>query len=207
MKYSAGMVSCLFWFNEAINTIPYYTNGTPVSEMRKIAVKQNLYQVRAEDRCRRIAGVVYKRLDALTLELVKEMKNIDTSHARLVHLISIMKSDLLFFEFMNSVFKKTLQLGKKNIDNADIKIFFDEKIAQSEDVASFSESAIHKLKQTYIKFLIETGLVENPQSKKIISSYVDYGLQNLLKENGYGTYLSTITGIDYEWSKFFCPTK
>ena len=198
MEYSAGMVSCLFWLNEAINTIPYYLDNTPVSDMRKIAVEQNLYQVRAEDRCRRIAGVVYKRLKTLTPELVAELRDSDINTARIVHIISIMKSDLLFFEFMNLVFKKSLQLGKKNIDDADIKNFFDEKIAQSAEVAGFSESAIYKLKQTYVKFLIESGLVENAKSKKILTPYIDYRLQELLKKTRYGIYLSTITGIDYE---------
>ncbi len=198
MEYSAGMVSCLFWLNEAINTIPYFLNNTPVSDMRKIAVEQNLYQVRAEDRCKRIAGVVYKRLRTLTPELIAELRNSDINTARIVHIISIMKSDLLFFEFMNLVFKKSLQLGKKNLDDADIKNFFDEKIAQSAEVANFSESAINKLKQTYVKFLIESGLVENAQSKKILTPYIDYRLQELLKRTGYGIYLSTITGIDYE---------
>lgn len=198
MEYSAGMVSCLFWFNETLNTIPYYLDKTPVRDMRKIAVEQNLYQVRAQDRCKRITGVVYKRLDTLTPELIIDLRDSDINTARIIHLISIMKSDQLFFEFMNLCFKKTMQLGKKNIDAADIKNFFDEKIVQSEVVAQFSPSAIYKLKQTYVKFLIEAGLVENAQTKKIQTPYVDYRLQDTLKQNGYGSYLSTLTGIDYE---------
>lgn len=198
MKYSAGMVSCLFWLNETLKTIPYYLDKIPISEMRKIAVAQNLYQVRAEDRCKRIAGVIYKRLNTLNIDLIKEMKDSDINTSRIIHLISIMKSDLLFFEFMNLCFKKTIQLGKKNLEDADIKNFFDEKIAQSEEVSQFSTSAIYKLKQTYIKFLIEAGLVENAQTKKILTPYIDYRLQDTLKQSGYGTYLSTLTGIDYE---------
>lgn len=198
MEYSAGMVSCLFWFNETLNTIPYYLDKTSVRDMRKIAVDQNLYQVRAQDRCKRITGVVYKRLDTLTPELIAELRNSDINTAHIIHLISIMKSDLLFFEFMNLCFKKTMQLGKKNIDDADIKNFFDEKIVQSEEVANFSTSAIYKLKQTYVKFLIEAGLVENAQTKKILIPYIDYRLQDTLKQSGYGAYLSTLTGIDYE---------
>lgn len=198
MEYSAGMVSCLFWFNETINTISYYLNDINVAEMRKIAVEQNLYQVRAVDRCRRIAGVVYKRLNTLSPELITELRGSDINTARVIHLISIMKSDLLFFEFMNFVFKKALQLGKKHLEESDIKNFFDEKISQSEEVSQFSETAIYKLKQTYVKFLIEAGLVENAQSKKILTPYVDYRIQDLLKKKDCGIYLSTITGIDYE---------
>lgn len=192
------MVSCLFWLNETLKTIPYYLDKISISEMKKIVVAQNLYQVRAEDRCKRIAGVIYKRLNTLNIDLIKEMKNSDINTARIIHLISIMKSDLLFFEFMNLVFKKTLQLGKKNLEEADIKNFFDEKIAQSEEVANFSTSAIAKLKQTYVKFLIESEIVENAQTKKILIPYIDYRIQDLLKKSDCGIYLSTITGIDYE---------
>ena len=192
------MVSCLFWLNETLKTIPYYLDKISISEMKKIVVAQNLYQVRAEDRCKRIAGVIYKRLNTLNIDLIEEMKNSDINTARTIHLISIMKSDLLFFEFMNLVFKKTLQLGKKNLEVADIKNFFDEKIAQSEEVANFSTSAIAKLKQTYVKFLIESEIVENAKTKKILIPYIDYRIQDLLKKSDCGIYLSTITGIDYE---------
>ena len=70
MVYSAGMVSCLFWLNEAINTIPYYLDKTSIADMRKIAVEQNLYQVRAEDRCKRIAGVVRHDGESINLKLI-----------------------------------------------------------------------------------------------------------------------------------------
>lgn len=198
MEYSAGMVSCLFWLNETRNTIPFYLENTKVADMRKIAVEQNIYQVRAEDRCRRIAGVAYKRLDALTPGLIELFRDADNNTASIILLISIMKTDLLFFEFMHSVVKKAIQLGQKEIQDSDIKIFFEEKIAQSEVVAGFSESAIAKLKQTYIKILINAGLVEAANTKRLKIPYIDYNLNNLLRQNGYGPYLSTLTGMDYE---------
>lgn len=198
MEYSASMVSCLFWLNETRNTVPYYLDGVSITEMRKIAVEQNLYQVRAEDRCKRIAGVAYKRLDALTPELIELFKDTDINTASVILLISIMKTDLLFFEFMHTVFKKTIQLGQKQIQDSDIKIFFEEKITQSDVVARFSESAIAKLKQTYIKVLINAGIVEDANTKRIKNPYIDYNLQNILKQNGYGPYLSTMTGMDYD---------
>lgn len=198
MEYSAGMVSCLFWLNETRNTIPYYLAKTKVTEMRKIAAEQNIYQVRAEDRCKRIASTAYKRLDALTPDLIELLKDADNNTASIILLISIMKTDLLFFEFMYSVVKKTIQLGQEEIQDSDIKIFFEEKISQSEIVARFSESAIAKLKQTYIKILINAGIVEATKTKKIKIPYIDYNLNNMLRHNGYGPYLSILTGIDYE---------
>ena len=151
MEYSAGMVSCLFWFNETLNTIPYYLDNTPVCEMRKIAVEQNLYQVRAQDRCKRIAGVVYKRLDTLTPELIAELRDSDINTAHIIHLISIMKSDLLFFEFMNLCFKKT---AYKFIINFLIALFYTPKerelsITIATDRATMVNDILYRLKRVH----------------------------------------------------------
>lgn len=47
-------------------------------------------------------------------------------------------------------------------------LFFDNKIRQSETVAAWSGSAIKKLKQIYVKLLIEAGLLNSAADKKIM---------------------------------------
>lgn len=196
MDYSAGMVSCLFWLNEIRNTIPFYKEGKTVAEMRQISVEQNLYQVRAEDRCKRIAGVAYKRLEALTPELIDELYSGESTVAKLILLVSIMKTDLLFAEFMQQVYKHDLITGSSVLSDSDIKEFFDNKIRTSETVARFSESAIAKLKQTYVKMLINAGLIESAQNKVIQPVLIDYRLQDMFKRAELGAYISTLTGTD-----------
>lgn len=196
MEYSAGMVSCLFWLNETRNTIPFFKEEKTVAEMRQIAIEKNLYQVRAEDRCRRIAGVAYKRLGVLSSELIDEMYSGESSVAKLILLVSIMKTDLLFAEFMQQVYKHDLVTGSSVLSDSDIKEFFDNKIKSSETVARFSESAIAKLKQTYVKMLINAGLIESAQNKVIQPVLIDYRLQDMFKRAELGPYISTLTGTD-----------
>ena len=115
MKYSAGMVTHLFWLNEMRNTVPYYREEKPLAEIRSIAVEKNLYQVRAEDRTKRIAGIIFRRLAVLSPELREELITADSAASKIIVLVSIMKTDLLFAEFMQQVFRKAVQLGEKEL--------------------------------------------------------------------------------------------
>ena len=96
MEYSAGMVSCLFWLSETRKTAEFLIAGKDKNEIKELAVKENIYQVRAEDRARRIFGVAIKRLESLPGNLVDQIANGDIGTVKLLVLISIMKTDLLF---------------------------------------------------------------------------------------------------------------
>ncbi|MFA6856052.1 MAG: DUF1819 family protein, partial [Treponema sp.] len=159
---------------------------------------KNLYQVRAEDRTKRIAGIIFRRLAVLSPELREELITADSAAAKIIVLVSIMKTDLLFAEFMQQVFRKAVQLGENELSAGEIKNFFDIKIAQSEVVSKFSDRTIAKLKQTYTRLLIDAGLIESAQHKTILPVFVDYHIQNMFKNAGLLPYLSAVTGVEYE---------
>lgn len=56
MEYSASMVSCLFWLQESRKTAQLMIKGLSISEIRTVAVDENIYQVRTAERAIRIAG-------------------------------------------------------------------------------------------------------------------------------------------------------
>lgn len=195
MKYSAGMVSCLFWLSETRKTAELLINGKHKDEIKELAIKENIYQVRAEDRRRRIYGAAMKRLGSLPESLVKLIANGDISTAKLLVLISILKTDRLFFEFVHEVHRQAIILGENSITDRAINTFFDIKKAQSEIVARWSDSAIKKLKQCYTRMLFEAGVLDSATGeRKIIIPPVDYKLQKLLEDNNLKLYINIITG-------------
>jgi len=195
VEYSAGMVSCLFWLSETRKTAEFLIAGKDKNEIKELAVKENIYQVRAEDRARRIFGVSIKRLESLPGKLVDQIANGDIGTVKLLVLISIMKTDLLFFEFVHEVHRHAIILGENKITDRAVNTFFDVKKAQSEVVARWSESAIKKLKQCYTKMLFEAGVLNSATGeRKIIIPPVDYKLRKLLEENNLKPYLNAITG-------------
>ena len=71
----------------------------------------------------------------------------------------------------------------------------DSKIAQSEVVAKWTESAIKKLKQTYIKILHEAGMLSSVKGeRKIVTPVVDYKTRQVLIEHHLMVYLNALTG-------------
>lgn len=195
MEYSAGMVSCLFWFNETRKTAELLIAGKSKNEIKELALKENIYQARSEDRKRRIFGVAMKRLDSLPRDVIAAIAEWDAGAAKLLVLISIMKTDLMFFEFMYEVFRQAVMLGEKELSSRAIDAFFDEKRTQSQEVAGWSQVAIEKLKQTYAKILAEAGLLSiSKNKKKIITPPIDHRLRELADKNGLKPYLDVITG-------------
>lgn len=193
-KYSASMVSCLFWLQETWKTAELMEQGVTLADIRTQAIAENIYQVRATDRARRIAGVCHKRLSALSDELRSLFITTDIKTAKLILLLAIMKTDLLFFEFMHTSVKQAIVLGEKSIAESATTMFFNRKIEESPEVTAFSESAIAKLKQTYIKYLVEADILSSVAERTIQPIMIDYRLQDAVARANMMPYLVTLTG-------------
>lgn len=195
MEYSAGMVTRLFWLSETRKTAELLINGIDKSDIKDLAVKENIYQVKTKDRAIRIFGMTYKRLQSLPSDLVDQIAKGDIGTVKLLILISIMKTDLLFFEFIHEVHRQAIILGENKITDRAINTFFDVKKAQSEVVRRWTEESIKNLKQCYTKMLFEAGALNSATGdRKIIIPPVDYKMRMLLEDNKLKTYLNAITG-------------
>lgn len=195
MEYSAGMVSSLFWLSETRKTAQLLKDGNDVNAIRVLAQTENIYQVKNEIRARKMANVIIKRLHSLPVDCLELIVTADIATVKLIILISIMKTDRLFFEFIHQVYRLAILLGEKIITDRAINGFFDEKKQQNETVAAWTEITTKKLKQQYIKNLLEAGVIQNEaEQRKIIIPLVDYNLRKLLEDHGFTPYLNAITG-------------
>ncbi|MBU4541897.1 MAG: DUF1819 family protein [Firmicutes bacterium] len=195
MEYSAGMVSSLFWLSETRKTALLLQDGNDVVAIRDLAQTENIYQVKNEIRARKMANVIIKRLHSLPDDCLELIVTADIATVKLIILISIMKTDRLFFEFIHQVYRPAILLGETVITDRAINSFFDEKKQQNETVAAWSEITTKKLKQQYIKNLLEAGVIQNKEEqRKIIIPLVDYNLRKILEDHGFTAYLNAITG-------------
>lgn len=195
MEYSAGMVSQVFAFVEAKKTAELMVKGLSKEQIREKVMSENLYQLKNETRLRKTFNYVYKRLDSLPEGAVDLLVKVDNENAKLLTLISIMNTDKLFFEFAYEVYRGKIILGEKSIEARDINVFFDEKARQSEEVSSWSESAIKKLKQCYIKNLVDAGLLDSTKNREIKHALVNYRIEELLCQHGMQAYISAVKGV------------
>lgn len=126
---------------------------------------------------------------------VQLLVKVDNDNAKLLTLIGIMNTDKLFFEFVYEVYRGKIILGEKTIEDRDMNAFFDDKAAQSEEVSSWTESAVTKLKRCYLKNLADAGLLESTKTREIKHALVNYRIEELLASNGMSAYISAIKGV------------
>lgn len=195
LVYSAGMVSQVFAFVETKQTAVLMAAGMSKEEIKEKVQSENLYQLKNETRLRRTFNYVYNRLASLPEGAVELLVKVDNENAKLLTLIGIMNTDKLFFEFVYEIYRGKVILGEKTIEDRDINGFFDNKAAQSEEVASWSESGIKKLKNCYIKNLADAGLLESTKTRTIKHALVNYRIEELLHNNGMDAYINAIKGV------------
>ncbi|QHN06699.1 DUF1819 family protein [Methanothermobacter sp. THM-1] len=195
MKYSAGIVSKSFWFLESRKTARYIIEGLKRQDIIELAVKENIYQVESEYRARRMASSIYQRLKSLPEDVLKLLVEADSETSRIIVLISIMKTDRLFFEFMHEVFRTKIITGDHILEDRDLNIFFEEKRIQSATVDKWVDSTIKRLKSEYIRMLREAGLLRYKGDKReILKPFIDSAAKKRLMKEDMAPYFSTLAG-------------
>ena len=169
--------------------------GFSKQEILQKALDENIYQVGTERRVKRMFSAIYNRLNELPEELLEYFISCDVYSAKLLVFITIIMRDKLFFEFMHEVFREHIILGDYNFKKSDFDIFFENKAAQSEIVASWTERSIKRLPSTYRLMMFEAGLIDskNPESK-IIPPLIDFNLKNLFEKYGLTPFINVFTG-------------
>ena len=163
--------------------------GYTDKEIRKMVLEENLFQYKFTSSISRRLTPLRQRINLLDEELIDRLIEDPLGDGIVINLYSIMKNDRLFFEFMNEVMKDKLKSNNEVLEKKDINIFIETKIEQNEDIASWSDSTVNKIKQVIKKILMEAKVVEDNKTgivKKIIMS--DW-IKNYLIKSGEEKYI------------------
>lgn len=164
-------------------------------EIKEKAIRENIFQVNTESRKREIASIVLTRLKVLDDYLIGKIANGDVDSSKVIVLYAIMKTDRLFFEFMNEVFREKFLFKETSIADADFSIFFEHKQQQSEKVASWNEYTFYKLKQVYIRILFEAGFLKNQKGdREVQRPLLDAEVQEYIRERSDSVYMNILVG-------------
>jgi len=196
MNYSAGLVSQSFWFVEIKKIIKLINDGMTEEEIKKLCINENLFGVMKEYRAKRIYGYIWNRTKRLDKVMIELFCSSDIATQKVINLISILKSDRLFLEFMFEVYREKNILGVNVIEDSDVNIFFKNKEIQSEDVAAWSDVTKRRLRSIYINYLIDSNFLTVVEKRKTITPPIlDIALERYLEANGDDTILKAITGV------------
>lgn len=197
MNYSAGLVSQSFWFVEIKKIIKLLNDGMTKEEIKKLCINENLFGAMKEYRAKRIYGYIWNRTKKLDEAMIELFCSSDIATQKVINLISILKSDRLFFEFMFEVYREKNILGIPVIEDADVNIFFKNKEIQSEDIAAWTDGTKRRLRSIYFNYLTDANLLTVVEKKKTITPPIlDIALERYLEACGDSAIIKAITGVD-----------
>ncbi|AZR71952.1 hypothetical protein BBF96_00135 [Anoxybacter fermentans] len=194
-KYKSTIKSMAFLYLELKKASGLYLQGLKVDEIKKKAVEENIFLLNTESRIKEIASTVIKRLQVLDEFLLWKITNGSLETSKQIALYAIMKTDRLFFEFMQEVYREKYLLMDYIINDKDFSVFFQRKSEQSDQVASWKDYTFYKLKQVYKRILVEAGFAKkNKKNLEIIKPIMEEEVIEHLKNKGDQIYLQAMLG-------------
>lgn len=195
-EYSADLVNKGFWFTEFKKTIELFNAGKSSSEIKTLQKEENVYLAPSADTGRRMASTLVKRVEALPSEIIEQFLSFDIGTQKMVNLLAIMENNKLFFEFMYEVYREERLIGKKELADSSLRIFFKNKAQQNEKVASFTDPTIKRLSGAYKTFLREVGfLEEKDKTSRYQMPVMDQKLEEVLKSPEWQPYYKAMMGV------------
>ena len=195
MEYSAGLMSQSFWFLEFKKVVKLKQSGMGYKEIKKKCVEDNLFGAAKEYRALRMAGYVINRVKTMDDTLVDLFLTSDLSTQKLINLVTILRIDRLFFEFLYEVYREKSILGVEALEEADVNVFFTQKESQSDLIAGWKDTTKRHLRSCYLNFMTDANLLTVVDKKKIITPPIlDVALERYLQAMDEEVLIKALTG-------------
>ena len=196
MEYKSTIKSRPYLYKETKKAASVINAGFELTKIKEESLQNNIFQLESEARKREVASIIVARLKELDKYIIDKIENSNVETSKVLVLYAIVKTDRLFFEFINEVYKEKILLKDLYIRDKDFGVFFQNKREQSEKVASWTEYTFKKLKQVYIRILFESGLISNQKGdKEIRVPIIDNDVRDYLYKIGDRIYINAILGI------------
>jgi hypothetical protein len=192
LAYSSSLNGASYLLYELKQVVKLKTFGLSNEEIRKKVAEDNVFQFANTSRMNRVLPSVMKRLAVIDDVLASFMFEGSIEVSKMINLYAIMKTDQLFFEFMEEIIKEKLQNNDYLLEKKDINLFFTAKSEQSEKVASWSESNVEKLKRAYMQVLYESGMLSDRKGRELNRLIMDEEIKSHLTYIGDARYVCAI---------------
>lgn len=198
-EYSSAMTGAAFMLFEFKQLAALKEQGDSDEEIRRKTLQENLFQYEKLSSLKRGLPSILRRINAIDSPLRLMVINESFEIARVINLYAIMKTDRLFFEFMDEVISEKLRTNNYIFELRDINLFFTVKSEQDNSIAGWTQSTIQKLKQVYIRILVETGMLKDKKAGELNRLLLDEKVQQHIIQIGDSKYIQAIGAEDKLW--------
>lgn len=189
LEYSSSLNGASYLLFELKQVVKLQRMGLSTQEIRRKVVDDNIFQFENKGRITRTLPSVIRRAKVIDSTLASLMLEGSIEMSKVINLYAIMKTDLLFYEFMDEVISEKFQNNDYLIEKKDINLFFTTKSEQSDKVASWSDINIEKLKRAFMQVLFESGMLKDRRGKELNHLIIDEQIKNHLTHIGDARYV------------------
>jgi Txe/YoeB family toxin of Txe-Axe toxin-antitoxin module len=184
MPYNACLTAEQFLFFEMRIVAKQFLEGKTVAEIIEYVKRDNLFQYPTERKISKLVRACYRRIVALGNEkLVYEVANAPVDVAKQINLYAMMRYNRLVREFMEGLIGEKYRQQDFSYTKKDINVFFSQLQEQNDNVASWSEKTIAKLKQVLTRCLVETDMLDSVKATTLNPILISTELETGIREN------------------------
>src|SRR6476659_9304869 len=110
MEYKSTIKSRPFLYKETKKAAILIKQGVNLDKIKNKSVEDNIFQLESETRKKEVASIIVARLKDLDEFIIDKISEGNVETSKILVLYAIIKTDRLFFEFMNEVYKEKLLL-------------------------------------------------------------------------------------------------
>ena len=194
--YSAGAVSRPFWYVEFKKVVTLLYQGLTFDDIRMKVLDDNIFNISKEYRAKEIFNAVSRRAKVLDAEGIALFCRSDLAGMKLLELIAILQTDRLLGEFIHEVYSEKVRVGDLELRDADFNSFFKRKQDQDEGMAAWKDYTLKKLRNSYVNYLCESGLLSREGDvRRITPPLMSEELKTYLRGHGMGYHIADFEGV------------
>lgn len=163
--------------------------GLTDEEIKKKAIDENIFQHEKISSLKRGLPYILKRVNILDEKLRHFVIHESIDISKVINFYSILKTDRLFYEFMDEIIKEKFQTNNYSIERKEINAFFAYKAEQDEFLRSWADSTVQRLKQVFLKILEDVGIFTDRKTGELRRLIIDDQLKSHLRSIGDGQYI------------------
>lgn len=174
-----------FLFYELRMTARLMEEGLTDDELVDRVLEENLFQFPTEKSTQRMAKACIRRLRNMDDEsLIKAIATEPQDVAKQICLYAMIMEYRVIREFMVTVIGEKYRVGDNSFGKIELNSFFNRLQEQDDNVASWSEATIKKLKQVMLKLLVDAEYLDDTKSTILNPVWLQPVLENVIREKG-----------------------
>lgn len=182
--YNGSLTREQFLFSEMRITAKLMSEGLSDEEIVNAISSGNLFQFPTERMIKNIAKVCVRRLRNVNSdELVYAIANFSVEIGKQIALYAMMRDSKLLNDFMVTVIGEKYRTKDMSFGDIDLNTFFIRLQEQDENVASWSDATIKKIKQVIKRILVENYYIDSTKAKALNPILIETVLENTIRLN------------------------